>query len=103
MEVELFTNHYRALFFEGEALVVGCRLGSPIIDEKLPLSIFPEPTKTVRVAMVAMRNADPQLGSEVDRLIAQLGDKRFAVRESAHKTTFGAGCPGIPGLAEIAQ
>ena len=39
----------------------------------------------VRVAMVLMRNADPQLGNEVERLIAQLGDQKYAAREAAQK------------------
>ena len=84
-EVELFVESYRALFFESDAVVIACRLDPATIDEKIPLSIFPEPKKTVRVAMVVIRNADPQLGNEVDRLIAELGDARFTAREAAQK------------------
>ncbi len=84
-EIELFLGKYSPLFFEGEAVVVACRLDPGTIDEKVPLSVFPEPSKIVRVALVLMRNADPQLGSEVDRLVAQLGDSKFTVREAAHK------------------
>jgi hypothetical protein len=84
-EIELFVENYRSLFFEGDAVVVACRLGAGAIDEKLPLSVFPEPAKTVRVAMVLLRNADPQLGSEVDLLVTQLGDPHFAAREAAQK------------------
>lgn len=84
-EAELFVDHYGSLFFEREALVVACRLDPATIDEKLALSVFPVPTSTVRVAMVLVRNADPQLGEAVDKLIAQLGDPKFAVREAAQK------------------
>ncbi|MEX0679443.1 MAG: hypothetical protein WD063_20375 [Pirellulales bacterium] len=84
-EIKLFVDHYGSLFFEDEALVVACRLDPAAIDEKLPLSIFPMPTRTVRVAMVVVRNADPRLGDEVEKLVAQLGDAKFAVREAAQK------------------
>ena len=82
-EVELFVSQTKPLVFEGEAVVVACRLDASGIDEKLPLSIFPAPARTVRVALVVMRNADPQLGGEVDRLVSELGDARFATRETA--------------------
>jgi hypothetical protein len=84
-EVELFLHNNNALFFEGDAIVVACRLAPGTIDDKIPLSVFPEPAKMVRVAMVLMRNADPQLGNEVERLIAQLGDQKYAAREAAQK------------------
>lgn len=84
-EIELFLENYRSLFFEGDAVVVACRLDAGAIDEKIPLSVFPEPAKIVRVAMVLMRNADPQLGNEVDRLVAQLGEPKFSAREAAQK------------------
>ena len=84
-EVELFVDSYRSLFFEGEAVVVACRLSPGTIDEKIPLSVFPEPTKTIRVALVIVRNADPGLGNEVERLVAQLGDAKYVLREAAQK------------------
>lgn len=84
-EITLLVDQYASLLFEGDAVVVACRLEPSAIDEKISLSIFPEPAKTVRVATVVMRNADPALGTEVERLVAQLGDTQFAARESAHK------------------
>jgi hypothetical protein len=84
-EAESFVDHYRALVFEGQALVVACRLDAAVMDEKIPLSVFPAPAKIVRVGVVLLRNADPQLGQEVDKLIAQLGDPKFSLREAAHE------------------
>jgi hypothetical protein len=84
-EVELFVTRYAPLLFEGSALVVACRIDPGLLDEKVPLSIFPEPTKIVRVAMVLVRNVDPRLGNDVEQLIAQLGDSRFVVRDTAEK------------------
>lgn len=91
-EVERFLKYYGPALFEGEGVVVVCRLASAALEEKLPLSIFPEPAKIVRVPIVVMRNADPQLGSEVDRLVAQLGNAQYAERQAAQKrlTELGA-------------
>jgi hypothetical protein len=97
-EVELFVEHYGPLFFESEALVVACRLDPATIDELIPLSVFPAPAKTVRVAMVLVRNADPRLGDEVDKLIVQLGDPKFAVREAAQQRLMALGSLAFPAL-----
>ncbi|MBI3839434.1 MAG: hypothetical protein HY288_16060 [Planctomycetia bacterium] len=84
-EAELFVAHYEHALFDGEALVVLCRLDPGVIEEKIRLSIFPEPVKTVRVAMVLMRNVDPQFGSEIERLVTELGHAKYSVRERAQK------------------
>jgi hypothetical protein len=84
-EVNRFLKYYGPALFEGEGVVVVCRPSAAAIDENVPLSIFPEPAKIVRVPIVVMRNADPQLGSEVDRLVAQLGNPSYAERQAAHK------------------
>jgi hypothetical protein len=100
-EVELFVANYAALLFEGEAVVVACRLDPGTIDDKIPLSIFPEPTKVLRVPMVMMRNADPQLGGEVEKLIVQLGDPKFGVREAAQKRLLELGPLAFPALNKV--
>jgi hypothetical protein len=82
-EAELFVAHYEHALFGGEAIIVLCRLDPSAIEEKLRLSIFPEPAKTVRVAMVLMRNVDPQFGNEIERLVAELGHVKYSVREAA--------------------
>ncbi len=84
-EAELFVAHYEHALFDSEAIVILCRLDPSVIEEKIRLSIFPEPAKTVRVAMVLMRNVDPQFGSEIERLVAELGHAKYSVRESAQK------------------
>jgi hypothetical protein len=90
-ESERFVDHYGSLFFETETLVVACRLDPATIEEKLPLSVFPMPASTVRVAMVLVRNADPRMGEAIGELIAQLGDPKFAVREAAQKRLMALG------------
>jgi hypothetical protein len=84
-EIEVFRAQYAPLLFESDALVVACRLDAGAIEDKLALSIFPEPTKILRVPFVLVRNVDPQIGGEVEQLVARLGDPKYAVRESAQK------------------
>jgi hypothetical protein len=84
-EADRFVKSYGQVLFEGEGIVVVGRMASATMDEKIPLSVFPEPAKIVRVPIVVMRNADPQLGSEVDQLVARLGDPSYAQRQAAQK------------------
>jgi hypothetical protein len=97
-EAELMTAHYAPLLFQGEGVIIACRLDAGAIDEKLPLSIFPEPSKVVRVPMVVMRNADPQLGGQVEGLVAQLGDPKYKVREAAQQRLMELGPLAFPAL-----
>ncbi len=97
-EAQGFVERFGGLLFEGDAVVVACRVDAGLIDEKLPLSVFPEPTKIVRVPIVVLRNADPQLPNEVDHLIVQLGDRKFAVREAAQQRLLELGPLAFPAL-----
>jgi hypothetical protein len=97
-EAQVFVDHYGPLLFEDKTLVVACRLDPAVIDEKIPLSVFPAPARTVRVAMAIVRNLDPQVGNEVERLIAQLGDPRFSLREAAQKRLLDLGPLAFPAL-----
>jgi hypothetical protein len=97
-EAQGFVERFGGLLFEGDAVVVACRMDAGALDEKLPLSVFPEPIKIVRVPIVVLRNADPQLPNEVDRLIVQLGDRKFAVREAAQQRLLELGPLAFPAL-----
>ena len=97
-EAQGFVERFGGLLFEGDAVVVACRVDAGLIDEKIPLSVFPEPTKIVRVPIVVLRNADPQLPNEVDSLIVQLGDRKFAVREAAQQRLLELGPLAFPAL-----
>jgi hypothetical protein len=97
-ESALFVERYGSQLFGSKELVVACRLERATIDDKVPLSIFPAPTKTVRVAMVFLRNADPRMGDEVQGLVAQLGDPKWKVREAAHKRLLELGPVAYPAL-----
>jgi hypothetical protein len=59
------------------------RLDEAQLDRMLPLEITPPPDRRVRVALVVLINADPELSSVIDRLIAELGDADWKTREAA--------------------
>jgi hypothetical protein len=82
-QLDVFLAQYGALLFESEDLIVACRLDGGAIDEKIPISVFPVPTKIVRVPLVVVRNADPHIQQEIDALVAGLGDADYARREAA--------------------
>lgn len=59
------------------------RLDDEQLDSLLPIEITPTPTKQVRVAMVILLDADPDLMLRVEELIKQLGDSDYTKREAA--------------------
>ncbi len=91
-EVDLFVNRYASTIFEEKDMIVACRLDPAAIDAELPLSVFPVPEKIVRVPVLLVRNVDPDLPRQIDRLIAELGAGNFIHREEAEKrlTLFGS-------------
>jgi len=55
------------------------------MDRLLPLEVLPEPAKTVRVGLVIVKDADPGVASEIDELVAQLGDDEWSKRDAAYQ------------------
>ena len=54
------------------------RLTDEQLDQLLPLEVTPQPRKTTRVGLVIVRNIDPAIITEIDSLIAQLGDDAWS-------------------------
>jgi hypothetical protein len=77
------------------------RLDLAELDRMLPLEVTPEPSRVIRVALVILTHADPDLAGQVDSLIAQLGDLSWARREEAHKQLLQIG-PGAKKSLEAA-
>ncbi len=102
-EIDLFVSHYATTLFDDESLVVGCRQAPAALDADLTLSVFPVPTKVVRVPLLLARNVDPQLPDQINRLIAQLGDDSFAKREEAEKQLRQFGVRAFPHLQQAIQ
>jgi hypothetical protein len=97
-EADLFLSLYAKPFFESEEMVVLFRLPVDVIEQKLPLVVYPSPTQTVRVPLVLVRNIDPKIKDEVAQMVAQLGAIEYAVREAAEKRLVELGRLAVPAV-----
>ncbi|MFN3167722.1 MAG: hypothetical protein ACE37H_11735 [Phycisphaeraceae bacterium] len=68
------------------------------LDAHVRLTLKPEPDRVVRTAIVVLTNADPDLGSRIDQLIAQLGSDRWLERARAHEALEAMGQAAIKQL-----
>ncbi len=55
------------------------------VDGLVRLDIKPRPDELVRTAIVVLNNIDPDLGSRIKMLIAELGDPSWPVRDRAQR------------------
>jgi hypothetical protein len=72
--------------FDGPRLTAVYLMDDAELERLMPMEVVPEPRKIIRVALVIIKNVDPTLGSDIDDLIAQLGDPVWANREAAFKS-----------------
>ena len=64
----------------------------------MPLTFDPEPRRTVRAALLLVRDIDPNLRQSVEQLIEQLGEPDYAKREAAEQRLMELGAITIPAL-----
>ncbi|HJT34847.1 MAG TPA: hypothetical protein VJ783_22660 [Pirellulales bacterium] len=102
-ETELLLGRGLSNLFETKEMLVLFRLPPDAIEERLPLVAYPAPRKTVRTALVLVRNLDPKIKDEVQKLIADLGDEKYSVREAAEKRLLELGRLAVPALKEAAK
>jgi hypothetical protein len=74
------------------------RLDDAQLEAMLPLEVTPYPDRLFRVALVVVQDADPDLQSEIDTLVAQLGDDKWRRREQAQKELTELGLAAKPKL-----
>jgi hypothetical protein len=99
-ESELILAQYAKMFFGSRELVVIFRLPPDAMDELVPIELFPEAQKIVRVGLVLVRNIDPRTKGEVQDLIARLGDPKYSEREAAEKRLIELGAVAVPALKD---
>jgi hypothetical protein len=99
-EAELILSQYQKHLFESSEMVVAVRLPQAFLDEKLPLTVEPEPRKMVRVAWLVLSNVDPQLSKDIEALVSRLGDAKYAEREAATKRLTDLGPLAFPALRQ---
>jgi hypothetical protein len=66
----------------------------------LPLEVVPSPTKTTRVGLAIVKNADPAAGERIARLIEQLASDDWDQREAAQAKLAQLGAGARPKLSE---
>ncbi len=97
-EVDLVLERAGAALSEPKEMIVLCRLPPEAIEERLPLVAYPAPRKTVRAGLMVIRNIDPKIKDEVQKLIADLGSAEYKEREDAEKRLTELGRLAIPAL-----
>jgi hypothetical protein len=97
-EIDLLFDRAGAAMFEPKEMIVLFRLPPEAIEERLPLVAYPAPRKTIRTALVVVRNIDPKIKDEVQKLIADLGSAEYTSREAAEKRLTELGRLAIPSL-----
>ncbi|HEV3021735.1 MAG TPA: discoidin domain-containing protein [Pirellulales bacterium] len=100
-EVELFMSMASKSIFGANEMVVVYRLPAAVIEERLPLVAYPAPRKTVRMALMVVRNIDPRIKDEVTRLVAELGADDYSQREKAEKRLAELGRLAVPALKTV--
>ncbi len=88
---------------DAKRLTVVYRMDESELNGLLPLEVTPLPKKQLRVGLVIVRNMDPSVGEEVDRLIAQLRDPDWSKRTAAHKQLAEIGIAAKPKLEQAAN
>ncbi len=99
-EVDLLLSLYGPALFSGEALVVAWRLPPGVVEELNPLTVEPEPSKSVRVVMVIGRNLDPQISVDLQKFVNQLGSRSYQERETAEQRLGDFGSLAFPVLRQ---
>lgn len=97
-EVELFMDRAAPAIFGAKETIVVCRAPAEMIEERLPLVTYPAARKTVRTALVVLRNVDPKLKDDVNRMVTNLGAAEYAEREAAYKRLMELGRLAAPAL-----
>ncbi|MBI1374187.1 MAG: hypothetical protein GC159_15830 [Phycisphaera sp.] len=83
VEADHMAAMLKANALEPDHATVVCRLGAPFHTDVLKLDITPEPDRKLRTALMVIRNADPGIKREIARLVKQLGDDQWKLREAA--------------------
>jgi hypothetical protein len=99
-EADLLLSIYADQIFKAKEMVVLFRLPGAALDEQFPLVTYPDAKRIIRVPLILMRNADPQLQGGLKDFVARLGDNNYEEREKAEKGLKDSGRLAVPLLKE---
>lgn len=72
-----------------------------IIDEYIQLKIKPTPDKVIRTAIIVVNNVDPDLGSQVNALLDDLGSDQWIKRDRAQRELINLGQAAIKKVQQL--
>ena len=72
-----------------------------VIDEHIQLHIKPQPDQLIRTAIVVVNNVDPDLGSQVNALLDDLGADEWLKRDRAQRDLIELGQAAIKKVQQI--
>jgi hypothetical protein len=83
VEVEYLSKQIAGQALRTESATIVFRLDPDQIEELFPLEVTPAPEKQIRVAIVVLLDADPDVTKRVEELVKKLGDPSYSEREKA--------------------
>jgi hypothetical protein len=99
-EIDMAVRMVRGAGLDKSSMSLVYVMPAGAIDEHVRLAFKPKPDKVIRTAIVVLTNADPDLGSRINRLIADLGSDRWIERARAQQALQAMGQAAIKQLQE---
>lgn len=88
-EIKLALEMVKSAGLESSAMSLVYVMPQGMIDQQIQLTILPAPDQIIRTAIVVVTNADPDLSSQIKRLITDLGSDQWIKRDQAHRALEG--------------
>ena len=79
------------------------RMDESQLEKILPMEVTPYPDRLFRVALVIVQDADPDLQSEIESLVKQLGDDAWTERVAAQQELAELGLAAKPKLEDAVK
>jgi hypothetical protein len=97
-EIDFVLGILREQALRSESAMLVYRLDEAHLEKLLPLEVTPYPDRLFRVSLVIVQDADPDLQSKVEALVAQLGSDEWKQREAAQQQLSELGLAAKPRL-----
>lgn len=88
----------RAHAFDKDSARIVFRLDPAVIETLAPLEITPQPDKLVRVWLLILDGADPEIKTRIAQIISELGDPSYEKRMAAKAQLLKLGPVAVPML-----
>lgn len=100
-EIKLALDMIAAAGFDKSRFSLVYVLPVGIIDEHIQLQVKPAPDQLIRTAIVVVNNVDPNLGSQVNALLDDLGADQWIKRDRAQRELIELGQAAIKKVQQL--